>query len=265
MDLSAIPLFTLHTPKTSQIRGIISIPHSGENIPPEFTPFLVKNTALYREDVDFKVHELVDIPALTAEGIIVMVANYHRICIDLNRSKDLCFLAWKQNTQGEQLVVHEPSEQVRSELISKYYVPYFEILKNIIIDLEQKTKKPVSVIDLHSMPSRPTEYHFKQNPNQKLERMDFCLSDRKGLTCEADFIHFFADQLAFKNYSIAINDPYVGGYITEFVNQFKTNNIQIEINRRIYMDEKTKSLSPESQELRRNLTQVLIYGFRQFS
>jgi N-formylglutamate amidohydrolase len=49
------------------------------------------------------------------------------------------------------------------------------------------------------------------------------------------------------------------------VDQFRTNNIQIEINREIYMDEKAKVLLPEKvAHLRPLLTEVLIKGFEKF-
>jgi N-formylglutamate deformylase len=115
------------------------------------------------------------------------------------------------------------------------------------------------------MPSRPTEYHMKQNPNQKTYRADFCVSDRKGKTCVPEFIRFFQQALSVDGYSADLNDPYVGGYITEYVDQYRTNNIQIEINRSIYMDEKSKVLVPEKvAKLKPILTEALIKGFVEF-
>jgi N-formylglutamate amidohydrolase len=115
------------------------------------------------------------------------------------------------------------------------------------------------------MPSRPTEYHMKQNPNQKMHRPDFCISDRKGKTAKPDFINFFRDQLVLSGHESSLNDPYVGGYITEYVDQFRTNNIQIEINRSIYMDETTKTLiSTKVEHLKPMLTDILIKGFETF-
>ena len=73
------------------------------------------------------------------------------------------------------------------------------------------------------------------------------------------------DELMKAGHESSLNDPYVGGYVTEYVDQFRTNNIQIEINRRIYMDEKTKLLVPEKVvTLKPTLTDVLIRGFEHF-
>lgn len=259
------PLFDYYAPLGASYRGILSIPHSGENIPQVFLPYLSGDEKAYKEDVDYKVNELVDISALQSAGIAVLVAHVHRICVDLNRAESNCILFWKDNTQGKKLVTTDPSKEEVERFIEVYHRPYFEILKATIQDLEKRKGGLVSMIDLHSMPSRPTEYHMKQNPNQKLHRPEFCLSDRKGKTCEPEFISFFHNELSSLGYESTFNDPYVGGFVTEFVDQFRTNNIQIEINRSIYMDENTKELVSEKvSKLKTMLTEVLIKGFKKF-
>jgi N-formylglutamate deformylase len=259
------PLFDFYSPLTKDVIGILSIPHSGELIPDEFRKFLSGDGRAYQEDVDFKVNELVDIQALQKAGVVVLVAHVHRICVDLNRAENNAVLFWKQNTQGRPLVVVEPTAPEVERFIETYHHPYYEILKATLRELE-KSKKLVSMIDLHSMPSRPTAYHMKQNPNQKEHRPDFCLSDRNGLTCAPEFIEFFQKGLEKKGFEASLNDPYVGGHVTEYVNQFRTNNIQIEIKRGIYMDEESKKLHTDKVErLRSALTDVLIAGFRNFN
>jgi N-formylglutamate amidohydrolase len=106
---------------------------------------------------------------------------------------------------------------------------------------------------------------MKQNPNQKMHRADFCVSDQKGKTATPEFINFFRDQLVNAGHESSINDPYIGGYVTEYVDKFRTNNIQIEINRSIYMDETVKELIPSKvEQLKPLLTDVLIKGFEAF-
>lgn len=259
------PLFDYYAPLGSHYRGVLSIPHSGENMPADFDGFLSGDLAAYREDVDFKVNELVDIKSLQSAGIAVLVAHVHRVCVDLNRAEANSVLCWKENTKGIKLVARDPSSQEIENFIETYHRPYYEILKASIQDLEKRKKGPVSMVDLHSMPSRPTEYHMKQNPNQRQTRANFCLSDRKGKTCGPDFISFFQKELQNKGHTADLNDPYVGGFVTEYVDQFRTNNIQIEINRAIYMDETRKILIPEMvSHLRPQLTEVLISGFERF-
>jgi N-formylglutamate amidohydrolase len=202
---------------------------------------------------------------LQESGIAVLVAHVHRVCVDLNRAENNCVLFWKENTQGKKLVAMDPDAVETQNFIEKYHRPYYEILKAALQDLEKRKKGLVSMVDLHSMPSRPTEYHMKQNPNQKMHRADFCVSDRKGKTATPEFINFFKDQLVNAGHESSLNDPYVGGFVTEYVDQFRTNNIQIEINRSIYMDETSKELLPlKVEKLKPLLTDVLIKGFETF-
>jgi len=258
-------LFEFFSPMGPHYRGLLSIPHSGEVVPEEFQEYLSGDEKAYREDVDFKVNELIDIPALQKAGVAVLVSNIHRICVDLNRSEENCVLFWKDNTQGKKLVVKDPTPEVAKKFIEDYHRPYYEILKAALVDLEKRKAGKVSMIDLHSMPSKPTAYHMKQNPNQSIWRPDFCLSDRKGKTCEPEFINYFRDVMTILGHSAALNNPYVGGFVTEYVDRFRTNNIQIEINRSIYMDEESKELLWDKvNSLRPSLTQVLIGGFEKF-
>lgn len=259
------PVFDYFPSLTTDTLGLLSIPHSGEAIPEDFFPYLSGDTAAYREDVDYKVNELIDIQSLQQAGVTVLVARVHRICIDLNRSEDASFMFWKKNTQGAPLVVKEANQETQRFLLDKYYRPYYEMMKTIMQNLELKKKGLVSAVDLHSMPSRPTSYHMKQNPNQGTHRADFCLSDRKGLTCQKEFIDFF-DQALASHYETIQNNPYIGGHVTEYLNGFRSNNIQIEIKRGIYMDEVKKELVPDKvNKLRPLLTDALIRGFTHFN
>lgn len=247
-------------PAKGKTFAVLSIPHAGETIPEIFVPYLTDNRRAMMEDVDYRVNQLVDIDAITSAGIAVMVAKIHRYCMDLNRSPNLALLNWKENTKGIQIVTKEPAQALQEQLMKTYYTPYYDCLKQLIEEVGLSTQRKVPMIDLHSMPSRPTEYHLKLNPNQGLVRASFCLSDLPDhSSCVPSFINFACQQLEKGGYSTAINDPYQGGYVTKFVNTLKTDNIQIEINRSIYMDEVNKELVPTLVEkLRPILTEALI-------
>jgi len=258
------PIFDYYPPKNNYI-GIISIPHSGLDIPDEFQQFLVQDKISIKQDVDFFVHELVDIPTLQAAGIAVIKANIIRTAVDLNREKESAVLNWKKNSKGHLVVQKEASPNEVNDLIEKYYSPYFEMMKALINELNAHMARP-SIIDLHSMPSKATEYHLKINPDQKVNRPSFCVSDRSGLTCEKSFIDSICNSLSKYYPNTTQNDPYFGGYITQHIqNHFpKTNNIQIEINRALYMDEANFELLDSSSDLKKQLTQMIIENFNHF-
>jgi N-formylglutamate deformylase len=253
-------------PAEKKFIGILSIPHSGELIPDEFESYLVNDTKARMQDVDYRVNELVDISELQKNGIAVMVSNIHRVCVDLNRSPDQCVLNWKSNSMGVQLVQKDPGSDENERLQLRYHKPYFTMLKSLIEELHNNQKK-VSFIDLHSMPSRPTEYHLKINPNQPMERPDFCVSDISGKSCVKEFIDYVCTELECFSSNVTQNDPYFGGHITRHVDsEFNyTNNVQIEIKRGIYMDEIEQKLHMDLvSKLRPKLTLALINVFKKF-
>lgn len=260
------PLFDYYPPQNGY-NGLISIPHSGLDIPPEMQQYLTEKSEDLNRDVDFYVHLLIDIPTLQENGVAILKANIHRTAIDLNRSRDIACFAWKNNSHGVKIVQKEPAPEQQEEFLNHYYSPYYEMLKAMINELYHYQKIP-SIIDLHSMPSEATAYHLKITPDQDKFRPDFCLSDRSGLTCEKKFIDYFCDHLS-QNYSqVTQNKPYYGGHVTQHIqHHFQgTNNIQIEINRKLYMHERDFTLITNKQvKLKKHLTQALVDGFKHFS
>jgi N-formylglutamate amidohydrolase len=70
-------------------------------------------------------------------------------------------------------------------------------------------------------------------------RAEFVLGDRDGTTCEADFTAFVAGALRDMGYDVKINEPYKG---VELVRRYSDpargrHSLQLEINRKLYMDE----------------------------
>lgn len=268
MDLKPIQsvVFDYYSPfDFNNYKGLVSIPHSGLEIPKEFEPYLIDDPVVYQCDVDYRVDKLVNIEKLNEHGIGVLVSNISRACVDLNRAPNISVLNWKSNTKGQKVVIKEPSLEIINDLKQKYYDPYYEMLKSIIKELENRKKRLVSFIDLHSMPSTPTEYHMKQYPGQDTARPDFCLSDLNETSCEAAFIFYIQNHLSIKNHEVKINNPYYGGHVTQFTSQFNTNAVQIEINRSIYMDENKQELIPDKVKIiKKDVSDVLIGLFDHF-
>ncbi len=254
-------IFETYAPSTKPI-GLLSIPHGGEWIPEDFQEFLTADIRACLEDVDFKTHELVDKERLCQEGLFVIVSKVSRVAVDLNRSRDKSVLWWEQNTQGAALLQKVPSLAIRKELTQKYYDPYYTQLKQVI----QAAPRSFPIIDLHSMPSWPTAYHLKRNPNQPPERPDFCLSDNFAKTCAPEYTQYLTDLLSSKNFQVQQNDPYMGGHLTSFMGSLPTNTMQVEIKRKLYMDEKKKCLKqPEANQLKYVLTEALSQLFKKFT
>ena len=251
-------------PATTEFIGILSIPHSGEIVPKELKGYLIHENWHLMQDVDYRVHELIDITALQNAGITVLKSNIIRTAVDLNRSRELALLNWKKNSKDVEIVISEPKPEIAESLLGLFYDPYYEMLNTLIYELGSKRETP-SLVDLHSMPGVAEEYHLKINPNQTKIRPDFCLSDVNGETCTQEFIQFISNDLAKDYENVTINSPYFGGHVTRYLNQKhkRLNNIQIEISRSLYMNEENKELKNNS-DLKNNLTRSLINLFNQF-
>ncbi len=258
------PIYTEYPSTISKTIGLISIPHAGLTIPEDFRLFLIDDNYILNRDVDYAVDQLIDIKELNQIGVHIIVANVHRACLDLNRPANTAPLNWKENTHGEKLVIQEPDHSTKVALIKKYHTPYYQRLAQLIENPNHP--HPFSVIDLHSMPSRPTEHHLKQNPKQQQQRPELCISDWKGISCTPQYIDFVMDQLQSNQLHPAKNDPYFGGFLTQFMANLRCNNIQIEINRQLYMNEVEQVTIPEKVEiLKKRLTTTLINTFTHFA
>jgi N-formylglutamate amidohydrolase len=70
---------------------------------------------------------------------------------------------------------------------------------------------------------------------------DFVLGDRHGSSCAPALTDAIERALVRRGHDISRNRPYAGGFITEHYGKPKdgTHAIQIEINRALYLDERT--------------------------
>ena len=84
------------------------------------------------------------------------------------------------------------------------------------------------------MPSTVRGMHGRLRP-------DIVLGDRYGTSCASELTDLAAQVLTRLGYSVSRNKPYAGGFITEHYGQPARglHAMQIEINRCLYMDERT--------------------------
>ncbi len=90
-------------------------------------------------------------------------------------------------------------------------------------------------------------------------RADFVLGDRDGSTCSPEFTALVAGTLRGMGYDVKVNDPYKG---VELVRAFSDpaqnrHSLQIEVNRRLYMDERTREKNSGFDELRSRLDRLV--------
>jgi N-formylglutamate amidohydrolase len=97
------------------------------------------------------------------------------------------------------------------------------------------------------------------------ERADFVLGDRDRTTCDPAFTDFVRQALSSLGYAVKVNDPYKG---VELVRAHSDpgrgrHSLQVEINKRLYMDEERYVPNAGYATLQKNLTS-LVEAIRDF-
>lgn len=238
---------------------IVSIPHSGEQIPPQATWLKGLPEEILMCDVDRFV-DLLYTPALTQLTIPHITTQWHRYAADLNRLPDDVDSAsvqghpnpagtfsrgfhWEITTYKYPLMKEPMSVQVHKELVDLIYTPFHAGLEALFVEQKEKGFTKVFHIDAHSMPSVGTSEH--RDPGER--RADIVISDQKGKSCDPRFKDLVIAAYATAGFKVGYNWPYFGGRVTEQYGlpSEGQHTIQVEMNRALYMNEVTKKLNVE--------------------
>ena len=228
-------------------------PHSGHAYPRDFA--FTCPLPVLRQAEDTHVDEL--FAHAPEHGATLLCALFPRTYIDANRAVDDIDPAMLDGPWPEPLAPTDKSAAgmglIRtlcrpglplydgrlsvaevSERIDRYYRPYHFQVAAILEGL-RASFGAVWHVNCHSMPSA-TAPGMRRGGGP-----DFVVGDRDGTTCEPGFAALVADVLTDLGYSVAMNDPYKG---VELVARYSDpqsgrHSLQLEINRRLYMDEET--------------------------
>jgi N-formylglutamate amidohydrolase len=236
---------------------VFSSPHSGNVYPAGFVAASRLDPVMLRRSEDAFVDELyADAPAV---GVPLLKARFPRAFIDPNREPyelDPGMFAsalptWVNRSSprvGAGLgtiarVVANGAEIYRGKLdfaeaetwIESLYRPYHSALEALLEETAKRFGGRVLLIDCHSMPA--VGGPMDRDPGQR--RADFVLGDAHGTSCARAVIDWTDTYLTGLGYSVARNDPFAGGFITRHYGKPATGRhaLQIEVNRRLYMDE----------------------------
>jgi len=233
---------------------LISIPHSGEQVPPEAKWLNGLPETLLMYDVDRYVDRLYA-PVIQTLKIPSIQTKWHRYAIDLNRLPDDVDadsvighnnpsgkfprgLHWAITTKKEKLMPEPITRELHEELVRRYFNPFHDQVRKTFEAIKEKGAPVTYHIDAHSMPSLGTSEH--NDPGEK--RADVVISDCRGKSCSPWFRDLVLASYKNAGFSVAHNWPYFGGRVTETYGQPALNqeSIQVELNRGLYMDETSK-------------------------
>jgi N-formylglutamate deformylase len=252
---------------------VLDSPHSGTAYPADFDHAAPR--ALVRRAEDTYVEEL--FASAPRIGATLIEALFPRAYIDPNRhvadidtelladawpgpvtpsrkTEQGIGLVWRLTHGGVPIYARRLGAAEIQRRIEHYYDPYHAAVA-AALDERHRAFGAVWHLNCHSMPAEGDVN--ADDPGRA--RADFVLGDRDATTCAPEFTAFVAASLAAMGYDVAINDPYKG---VELVRKFgrpheHRHSLQIEINRRLYMNETTLAKLDAFEALRSDIDRLL--------
>ena len=266
------PPFLVAEPADQTVPFVFNAPHAGAVYPASFLAESRLDALGLRRSEDAYVDELV--APMTTLGAPVMAARFPRALLDLNREPyeldprmfdgRLPPFANTRSMRGAgglgtiPRIVADGQEIYRGRVcveealrrIEWLYKPYHRTLRQLVNRTAMRFGHAV-LIDCHSMPSTSVS-------REDGVKADIVLGDRYGTSCVGVLTDLVDATLRTKGYTVTRNKPYAGGFITEHYGEpaLGRHALQIEINRALYMDERTMAKRPGFASLVRDLTTV---------
>ncbi len=261
-------------PARAAIPLVLDSPHSGHAFPDDFGATV--SEAELREGEDCYVDELyAGAPEI---GAPLLAALWPRTYLDPNRhagdvdleliegawpgeyrpsgkAKVGKALIWRTLEDGRPIYARKLAPQAISRRIERFHAPYHFAIQKLLQETHARFGK-VYHINCHSMRSVAGR---QSEDREGSVRADFVLGDRDGTSCDPAFTEFVRAVLASKGYHVKVNDPYKG---VELVRAYSNpgagrHSLQIEISKRLYMDESTLQRNQGFQALRSSLAELL--------
>lgn len=252
---AAVPPFALAAPALQRVPFVFNSPHSGRFYPPRFLAMSRLDAHAIRRSEDCYVDQLFG--GAVALGAPMLVANFPRAYLDVNREP------WEldprmfdgplppyANTRSARVagglgtvprLVGEGQEIYAGRLtlteavmrVESIYKPYHEALGQLLSSTHAAFGFGV-LIDCHSMPASVRAGDGAIKP-------DFIVGDRFGTACAPALTEAAIAILLGMGYNVAHNKPYAGGFITEHYGRPSQglHALQIEVNRGLYLNERT--------------------------
>uniref|UniRef100_UPI00404772F0 N-formylglutamate amidohydrolase n=1 Tax=Limnohabitans sp. TaxID=1907725 RepID=UPI00404772F0 len=254
---------------------VLDSPHSGIDYPDDFQYCV--NFADLRRAEDTHVDGLFDF--CSSIGASMVAAQFPRSYIDANRSLEEIDpelletpwprpynlsnkarlgkgLIWRMLDDGQKIYARKLSVAEIENRIRHCWTPYHASVKEAL-RLAYEQHGFFMHISCHSMPSVSDQYSTDQ---PGLVHPDIVLGDRDGTSADPEITAHLQGSFLKYGYSCWINRPYKG---VELIRAYsdpgsRRHSIQLEINRRLYMDEKSLERHRGYDWLRADLQKILI-------
>jgi N-formylglutamate amidohydrolase len=254
------PPLELRRPASRTLPLVVASPHSGSNYPADFVAASRLDPLTLRRSEDAFVDELFG--AAPKLGAPMLAARFPRAYLDVNREAyelDPAMFAdalpayvnarsprvrmglgtiARVVASGEEIYEGKLSFAEAQARIDQLYRPYHAALSRLIEETEADFGYCL-VLDCHSMPSGAHSAASR-------ESADIVLGDCHGAACAPQIVETARRYLSRRGFAVALNAPYAGGFTTGHYGRPRQGRhaLQIEINRAMYMDERSYRRRP---------------------
>lgn len=249
-------------------------PHSGTRYPQDFGHAIAH--AELRAGEDTHIDRLwAHAPQV---GATLVLAEFPRTYIDANRALgdlDAAMLAepwpepiapsgktalgfgliWRQVGADAPIYDRPLTVAEVQQRISRCWQPYHDAVREAC-DAAVQRFGACWHLNLHSMPHNAYE---RLGIESTTPLADFVLGDRNGSSSDAGFVQRVREIIEAQGYRVAVNDPYAGQELVRLMGrpQAGRHSLQIELNRRLYMDEATREPHAGFDQLQADLSRIV--------
>ncbi len=237
-------------PEGDESPVLVEIPHAGLALDAETLSTLVAPARCVGRDADLFVDRLyADAPSV---GSSLLVAHTSRYVVDLNRAETDVDgesvwgmggphrasrgVVWRLTSDGLPALAHPLPRSEFERRLATYYHPYHRALRAL---LEHKIARfgLAVVLAAHSMPSSARTGHGDVGRT----RADVVPGTQGRTSAASSFIDAVEQAARGAGLSVAHDEPYKGGFTTLHYGrpEGKVHVVQVELARRLYMDEAT--------------------------
>ena len=247
--------YSLARPDARTTSVVFASPHSGRDYPAAFLRRAVLNASEIRSSEDAFVDQLFE--AVPSHGAPLLAANAPRAYLDLNRGPDELDSALIEGVRrsghnpriasglgviprvvanGRQIYRGKLTLIEAHQRIAQYWRPYHDQLQTLLDESINAFGEAI-LIDCHSMPHEALE---NVGPPGSA-RPDVVLGDRFGAAAASSVVERVEAAFASAGLRVARNMPFAGAFITQHYGRpsRQQHAIQVEIDRAIYMNERT--------------------------
>ena len=265
----------LRQPSRHAVPLVVASPHSGADYPDDFLAAARLDPLTLRRSEDSFVDEI--FAAAPDLGAPLIAARFPRAYLDANRE------AWELDpamfadllpsfvnirsprvrmglgtiarvvASGEEIYARKLRFAEARRRVEGLYYPYHHALRRLV-DETVAAFGGCLLIDCHSMPSAAGAVGGQDGA-------DIVLGDCHGASCAPRLVEAARALLSERRFAVALNAPYAGGFTTQHYGNPRRGRhaLQIEINRALYMDERSYRRKPGFERLAAEMARLVAH------